>query len=75
MYGNQIFSIAKPCNNQKHLIVNATMTENLWSPFSVVTEIIQSPSNSDRLSNGNQIFLVTIQHTPTIKWRLKSFGH
>jgi hypothetical protein len=40
MYDNQIFSITKPCNNQNFLVANTTMTKNLWSPFSMVTEII-----------------------------------
>jgi hypothetical protein len=68
MYDDQIFSIAKPCNNQKLLVTHITMTKNLWSPFSMATKIIQFPLNNGNLSNDDQMFLLTIQHTPTIRW-------
>ncbi len=74
MYDDRVFPIAKPCNNQKLLVSNATMTKNLWLPFSMMTKIIQPPSNNGSLSDGDQFFLVTIWHTPNIKWWLQFFN-
>jgi hypothetical protein len=36
---------------------------------------ILSPLDNGGLWDGNQIFSVGNQHTPTIGWQLKFFGH
>jgi hypothetical protein len=38
------------------------MTTNIWSP-----------SDNEGVLDGDQIVLIAIQHTPTIRWRLKIF--
>lgn len=40
------------------------LIENVWSLF-----------DSGGVLDGNQIFSITIQHTPTIGWQMKGVGH
>jgi hypothetical protein len=51
--------------------------KNTMQPPFLVTEKIRLPSDNGGVSNGNQIFLVTIKfnHTATIRWQPKNFIH
>ncbi len=40
----------------------------------MITEILWLPSNGGIMLDGNQIFSITIQHTPSVRWQPKFFG-
>jgi hypothetical protein len=49
---------------KKYDILAFLVARNVWSPF-----------DNGGVLDGDQIFSITIQHTPTIIWQMKGVGH